>query len=462
VDFPTVKALVVILLVLPLALLLSNSPGAQSHDAPRLLIHSVINTDYLLETRGMWSSVASGFLLNYIFTDWQINPFNPYLDPATPMNGTGQKDPITIQYLHQANQALSSVGITSNAILVRTYRPVLLNNDTAWANIFNNFRDAAIFARDSGTTILAIDTEPFFHKLGSDYRNGVYSSYGDRWIQNSLFNKGRSIMQAITTEYPEIKVITFPDGDYFYTYFGTQQWANDYRFWIYFWDGMASLNNAEGIILGDEDMYRVFDGRIDLAAQILKNINDSMYAHTVYKDFWVNKGSIAPGIWPLGQNPVTSGDKSPRMSASFLDSLLGLLVSELAPLYHIQYIWIYGSGAAWYQVTNPSKYGKPLCCSAVQTAPTTLHLPDYLTVLAKYFGNIQETTSTTTTTQATTAPSSSSITYEFVNSSTIPQFFRSIPGFPIEVIITGLCLGLILTTLVCRKSKRHLLNATKH
>jgi len=75
--------------------------------------------------------------------------------------------------------------------------------------------------------------------------------------------------------------------------------------------------------------------------------------------------------------------------------------------------------------------------------------------------------STTITTHSTTTTNSSSVTYEFANSSpslgttilsssTILQSPVPISGFPIEVIMTGLCLGLVLTTFVRRKSKRKL------
>jgi hypothetical protein len=437
-------------------------------------MHSGINTQYLLNTRNFWGRTGvSGFLLGYIFPDWQVSPFHPYDNPSVPnsLNGTGQPDPVTSDYLLALNQATYGSGITANAIHVRTSSTVRLFEYDKWAVVVENFRQAALFAKLSRTPIISIDVEPFFAQLGSDYRAGIYSSYGDSWIMQSLFDIGRRIMQAMVGSYPDIQVLLMPDGDYFYTLFGRETWASNYKFWISFWDGMASVDNPQGIILGDEDMYRVVDGRIALPAQILQNINSTMYAHTQYQQFWLTKASIAPGIWPLGR---TYTDKSPKMSVSFFDSFMNLLVNTLVPQFGIKYVWIYGDGAAWWQLSDPTQYGKPLWNPQSQVAPTDPSLPQFEQIIAKYFAK-PFTTSTTNSTTLYTIPifnsSSSTSTVSGSQSSTGTTSWTSaptqstttvtgpvtttaipaVPGFSLESIVSGILIGVLALALLRRR-----------
>jgi len=441
--------------------------GGQGMSASsRLLMHSGINTQYLLNTRNFWGRTGvSGFLLGYIFPDWQVSPFHPYDNPSipNPLNGTGQPDPVTADYLLALNQASSASGITDNGIHVRTFSRVRLFEEDKWATIVENFRQAALFAKSSGTSIISIDVEPFFAQLGSDYRAGIYSSYDDNWIMQSLFDKGRRIMAALVTTYPDVQVLLMPDGDYLYTFFGSQTSASNYKFWISFWDGMASVDNPQGIILGDEDMYRVVDGRIALPAQILQNINSTMYAHTQYTQFWLTKASIAPGIWPLGR---TYTDKSPRMSVSFFDSFMNLLVNTLVPQFGIKYVWIYGDGAAWWQLSDPTQYGKPLWNPQSQMAPTDPSLPQFEQTIAKYFAkpfttsttnsttlytipifNSSSSTSTGSASQSSTGTTSTTTVTGPVTTTAIP----AVPGFSLESIVSGILIGVLALALLRRR-----------
>ena len=442
---------------------------------PRLLMHSGINIQYLVNTSEFWGRMGvSGFLLGYIFFDWQASPFDPYGGPSipNPLNGTSQPDPVTVDYLLASNQATSGSGITDNGIHVRTFSRVRLFEENKWATIVENFRQAALFAKSSGTSIISIDVEPFFAQLGSDYRAGIYSSYDDNWIMQSLFDKGRRIMVALVTTYPDVQVLLMPDGDYLYTFFGSQTSASNYKFWISFWDGMASVDNPQGIILGDEDMYRVVDGRIDLPAQILQNINSTIYSHTQYKQFWLTKASIAPGIWPVGR---TFTDKTSRMSVGFFDSFMNLLVGTLSPQYSIKYIWIYGDGAAWWQLSDPTQYGKPLWNPQSQSAPTDPSLPQYEQIIAKYFAkplttpttttlytipilNSSRSTSTVSASQTSTGiiswtstPTQSTTT---MTSSATTTANPEVSGFPLESIIGGIVIALVVLGAVRRHRGR--------
>lgn len=294
---------------------------------PKVLLFSAVDIHYLTDSIQKWGGEVgvNGFFLSYLANWW------------TPKEKLFEH----INVLTDLNRKGTRYGIDRNFIKVALGYGKLPDwtDDAAWVAVLNNFANIAELIRRSGTRGIAIDTEP--------YEVSLFDSNADRFktierdlLKAKIYQRGREMMQVLSAGFPEIEVIILPEGALYW--FNPDQGfhGKSYELWIDLFDGMASVKNKKGIVIAAERTYGV-TGK-NSVGEIYNLINNTMLKYVQNLAWWKQKCSIALGMWPLGKS---YSDKSARYSVGQFKEQF-LQATALSP----KYVWIYGHGAAWWQL----------------------------------------------------------------------------------------------------------------
>lgn len=336
---------------------------AQAEEAkPKVLFFSALDTRYLSDTVRHWGKDrgVNGFMLAWVAQWW-----------------TPKKEMFkNLKVLKDINRKGAKYGVDSNFIKVAIgYRELpVWTDDAAWADIVNNFKNIAELVKKSGTRGIAIDTEWYNDAALFDPSAAKYKAIDKDMLRTKVYQRGKEIMTTLTKVYPDIEVIVLQEGNYHW--FVSKN--KGYEMWIDFYNGMASVKNKKGIVLGVERTYSLLD-KASLTKEY-SQINETMQKYAEDPAFWNERSSIAVGVWPVGKSYE---DKSARYSAADFQSQLSYAMA-LSP----RYVWIYGNGAAWFQLNKREvrKYtsnGAWIWMKESQTLPADPKLADYIAIIKK-------------------------------------------------------------------------------
>jgi len=362
---------------------------------PKTLLFSPINPEYLQDNAEKWKATGfDGFLLSGIMSNWADDIWAKDGDSLT-----RNEDDKTFQRIKKCNEECKKHGITENFIKVAFYKHVpLWTDDAAWKKIYNNFGEAARFAKNSYCRGIALDIEYVSEQYHLDWEGYDYLGYTKTDLREAAIKRGKELIASMLQNYPDMVFLNLPEG---ITFYGPL--AGD--FFLGMIQEMAENNAPGGIHLLTESTYDMTStlGLIhysqNLESKIFELLDDSS------KKYWKEKCSIVPGGWPLGYyrkivdkngeflgysgkeekfgNKVVGSyaDKSSRFSVEeFRNQYAGLLLSSK------KYCWIYGHGATWWQFTEAElkKYGKV----GNSDLPVDERLDEYKTVLSeKWMGS---------------------------------------------------------------------------
>ena len=357
--------------ILPLLvaiLIVMACPIGPNLPLPHTLLFSPITPEYLRDTVEKWEHARfSGFMLSGIMSNWDDDIWATDGDAST-----RGKDDGTYQRVKSCNDVCRKYGISENFIKVAFYKHVpLWIDDAAWSTLYENFRQAARFARMTGCRGIALDIEYVSEQYNLDWEGYDYQGYSQQDLRTAAVRRGRELVRAMLEAYPDMVFLNLPEGHYFYG-----PLASD--FIVGMVNGMAEANAKGGFHLLTERTYSMTKilGLLLFAQKVekdlLKMLDDSA------RSYWRERCSIALGGWPLGYyrevfdengnflgysgreetfgNKVVGSyaDKSARFSPEeFRQQYAGMLMGSK------YYCWIYGHGATWWQFSpeDVKKYG---------------------------------------------------------------------------------------------------------
>jgi hypothetical protein len=327
---------------------------------PKVLMFSAIDVDYLNDKLARRGNVlgVNGFMLAYIGEWWSRE---------ADLSKNAER-------LKRLTKLGTTCGIDSNFIKVALgYREIpQWDDEEAWAQVAKNFGAIAALARRTGLKGLAIDTENYDTKVWLAEPLRFKRASKDTW-HAFVRKRGTQVMQAIISAYPGAETILLQEGAYWWY----QRRERSYELWLEFYNGLASARPTGGLVVATESTYSQTSAT-DIRAKA-REIRDSMSQHVQDRNYWNEYGSVAIGVWPLGKS---YDDKSARYSvADFMQQFNA--AAELSK----RYVWIYGHGAAWWQVTEDEikRYADEshwIWGPKYQAAPTIPALDQYRQVFA--------------------------------------------------------------------------------
>lgn len=330
---------------------------------PKVLIFTEIDIYYLNDTIKAWGEKVgiNGFMLTHI-ADWW-----------TPREQLFENSAI----LKEVNRKGVLYGVDRNFIKVALGYKKLPDwtDDKAWAGVIDHFKDIAELVRQTGTRGVALDTEPYEIPFFDSPENPAGILYTD-FLKAKIRQRGKQIMEALEGVFPEIEIVTFPEGALYW--FNPDQGPNPKgaELWIDLFNGFAAGRKKGRIILAAESTYSKTDK--DAIIRTYNLIDKTMRDHVEDAKFWQEKCSLAVGMWPLGK---TYTDKSERYSVENFREQFAQS-SALSP----EYVWIYDHGTAWVQLTNEEiqKYtanSHSIWEKDIQALPTDPSVLDYYRVV---------------------------------------------------------------------------------
>ena len=286
---------------------------------PKTIIFSV-SPDKLAADAAEWSRHGvQAFFLNDVAREWSSDIWAKDAKPWT----IGASDE-TFQKTLRATAAVKPFG--GEVFLKVSYDHFLeWFNDTAWQRIENNFRQFAIFARDSGCTGIALDIEYIGDQYQYAWTGYDYKGYTREDLFRKVQERSTRIMTILYDEFPEMVFLTFPESGFS---LGTAIHAA--------WIEVAAQRNAPGgIHYCTESTYRMPDIRFMLSnATGINQLFDRVLSDRA-KSYWQTKCSIVTGVWPFGFNYQTVHAPGMSLEALRQGYASSLMVSS-------RYNWIYG------------------------------------------------------------------------------------------------------------------------
>ncbi|MCP4640741.1 MAG: hypothetical protein GY851_09925, partial [bacterium] len=200
-------------------------------------------------------------------------------------------------------------------------------NDAAWSRAYNNFRQFAIFARDTGCTGIALDIEYVGEQYSFTWEGYDYDGYTRKELVSKIRERMTRVMSVMYDEFPTMVFLTFPEQ-------GLSLGAHIHACWI---EEAARRGAPGGIHYCTESTYRNPNINYMFAYPWAHNVVIQRILSDRAREYWLKKCTIASGVWPFGSDQFTDL-RGPGMTlAEFKQAFAGSLMTS--PRYN----WLYGS-----------------------------------------------------------------------------------------------------------------------
>jgi hypothetical protein len=287
------------LLILPTTLALAGEPAAwDPKDAepgvtygtlpgfplPKTIIFSVGPEEIAADAPAWQQRGVSAFFLDFVAREWSSDIWATDGEPWT----IGASDK-TFQKTKLATAAARRIG--SEVFLKVSFdHPFEWFNDTAWNRINNNFRQFAIFARDSGCHGIALDIEYIGQQYNYNWSGYDYQGYTRADLLKKVQERMTGVINALYDEFPDMVFLTFPES-------GLSLGTAIQVAWV---EEAARRQAPGGVHYCTENTYRNPNIRYLLGhAALCNELFHRLLSPRAWK-YWQARCSTAAGVWPLG------------------------------------------------------------------------------------------------------------------------------------------------------------------
>lgn len=254
---------------------------------PRTILYSVSPTALNADADKLVKAGFNAFFITGVASEWSTDVWGTDGEPWT----IGRSDK-NWQLVRKANERCKQLDAETFLTLAFSHRFDWFD-DLAWQKIENNFRQYALFAKTSGCTGVAIDIEYIGEQYSFEWEGYDYKGYTREDLVKQIRKRARQIAVAVLDAFPEAVFLTFPEQ---YYHLGT---------WLHVeWIEEAARRNASGgIHFCTEYTYRRPNIRYMFAHAWLNNHILQSLLTPQAREYWMNKCSIAEGLWPFGEDP---------------------------------------------------------------------------------------------------------------------------------------------------------------
>ena len=289
---------------------------------PKTILFSA-SPDEIIADAEEWSRRGiNAFFVDYTARDWSSDIWACDGKPWT----IGAADE-TFQKVKKAAEICRRIG-SDTLLKIAFDNPIDWFNDTLWQQLDHNFRQFAIFARDTGCTGVALDIE----YIGKQY-SFLWDGYSyNGYTRKDLVEKIRlGMTQAIAgmyDEFPNMVFATFPEC-------GFSLGSVIHTAWI---EEAARRDAPGGVHYCTEGTYRNPNIRYMFAhAWVCNEVFKRLLSERAWK-YWETKCSISEGVWPFGfdyKNVLDPGMPLDEFRQGYAASLMASR----------RYNWIYSHNA---------------------------------------------------------------------------------------------------------------------
>ncbi len=372
----------------PLSDIDTGSFSESSEAYPKTILFATIPFEYLADTAETWKSNGiSGAMLGGIMRNWDSDIWE--LPDGERI--VGDSNPL-FKRIHGMNETCLKHGMDSNFIKVAFYSHLPdWFDDAGWKTLCDNFREGAIFARDSGCRGLAIDIEYIAEIYDLSWKSYLEPGYPKDRLRGQAAKRGAEIVASMLDVFPDMEILHLPEGMHFY--------------------GPLAADLFKGML--SETAHRKAPGGIHILTEMSYNATDpvwlvkfTQYLNEMIEEFspgdeynyWKENCSVSLGLWPLGYyrqiydkdgKPLGWGGKKEKFGdkviGSYADKSENYPVDDFrkqfaaAMMLSKRYIWIYCHGSVLWRLSEKEmgRYGG----TESDRLPTVDNLEDYLSVI---------------------------------------------------------------------------------
>lgn len=324
----------------------------------------------------------SGAFISGIFGDIHDDPWAADKDPTT----RGEDDKL-LQECKAANDKCLKAGIDANVLKVAMYRDFPHPcDDEGWALIAKNFVEAARFARLGHFPCLALDAEYTSYQFEPTWKGYDLTKHSAQELAAKMQAQWAKITAGIVKEYPTVELLTLPEGAIHYGPLWSAMFAGMIQ-------GLMESKYDKGLHVFAESSYQMRNPATlcDFAEDVRRTTARKLPERE--RQYWLDKCSVALGLWPLGYyRAITdkdgkflgwSGKKEKfgdTITGSYADKSENYPIAEFRPQLAAartccsKYVWIYGHGISWWQMT-PEQAAHYKAVSLQPFTPAMYELP---------------------------------------------------------------------------------------
>ncbi len=294
---------------------------------PKTILYIPISAQQLAHEARQWADWGfGGFFLNFAHAQWQTNVWALDGDPAT----IGKDDAI-FQAMKTANDSSKKYGLENFfSISFNKFLPDWFD-DLAWGKITENFRQFAIFARETGCTGISLDIEYIYPQYDLKWPGYVYDRYTPEELVQKVRQRMTAIYEAMYEEFPQMVLITLPE-----------QKLNLGIHFITSWIEAAAKHRAPGgVHLFGEYSYRRPNTRYVFMEAAFYSQEIMAHLSPEAKAYFQKNGSVAEGVWMFGADRHDPRDvKNEDFVGNSPEQFRALYANSL--MLSRRYNWIYG------------------------------------------------------------------------------------------------------------------------
>lgn len=253
---------------------------------PRTIVFSVGPEELEADAEAWVAHGVTAFFLDFIAREWSSDIWARDGKPWT----IGESDE-SFQAAKRANAKCAALG-------AETFLKVSFDNyfewfnDLMWQQAYHNFRQFAIFARETGCTGLALDIEYVGEQYRFDWDGYTYEGYTKADLANTIRERMTRVAGILYDEFPDMVFLTFPEQ-------GLGLGSIIHTAWF---EEAARRNAPGGVHYCTEHTYR--DTSIRNVFAYTWALNDLFHRLLTPRawQYWQDRCSIAIGLWPFGFN----------------------------------------------------------------------------------------------------------------------------------------------------------------
>ncbi len=251
---------------------------------PKTIIFSA-SPDSILADAEEWARRGiNAFFMDYVAREWSDNIWAKDGKPWA----IGESDE-TFQKARRANELCRRIG-SETFLKIAFDHYFEWFNDLAWQQAYHNFRQFAIFARETGCTGMALDVEYVGKQYSFDWEGYDYNGYTRRDLTEKIRERMLKVIQVLYDEFPDMVFLTFPEQ-------GLSLGQIIHTTWI---EEAARRNAPGGVHYCTEHTYRNPNIRHMFAyAWAVHQLFHRLLSETAWK-YWTERCSISIGVWPFG------------------------------------------------------------------------------------------------------------------------------------------------------------------
>ncbi|MBN2307929.1 MAG: hypothetical protein JXR94_03100 [Candidatus Hydrogenedentes bacterium] len=251
---------------------------------PKTILFSA-GPDHIAADAEQWARRGvSAFFMDFVARDWASDIWARDGAPWT----IGESDEM-FQQARQANAVCRRIG-SETFLKVAFDHHFEWFNDTAWQHAYHNFRQFAIFARDTGCTGIALDIEYVGEQYDFEWDGYTYDGYSREELAGMIRERMLGVMRILYDEFPDMVFLTFPEQ-------GFSLGAVIHTAWI---EEAARRNAPGGVHYCTEYTYRNPNIRYMFGHTWACNeVFHRLLSRRAWK-YWREQCSIAAGVWPFG------------------------------------------------------------------------------------------------------------------------------------------------------------------